>query len=86
MDFWETLYTAADNAGVPTTKIGPKLGLSRGYIAACKAQGVTPGLVNAARLLGACGYVLAALPADQLPDGALVIDGGAAGPGDGAGD
>ena len=79
MNYWGILYAAANNAGVPTTKIGPNLGLSRGYVAACKAQGVTPGLDTAARLLGACGYVLAAVPADSVPDGALVVDAPGAG-------
>ena len=82
MEFWETLYTAANNAGVPTTHIGPKLGLSREYVAVGKSNGVDPGTTTAARLLGACGYVLAALPADDVPRGALVIAAGDDGGGD----
>ena len=76
MKFWEILYTAANNAGIPTTKIGPKLGLSREYVATGKSKEVDPSTTTAARLLGACGYVLAALPADRVPDDALVIEAG----------
>lgn len=75
MKFWDILYTAADNAGIPTTKIGPKLGLSREYVAVGKNKGVDPSTATAARLLGACGYVLAAIPAEVLPSGALVLSG-----------
>jgi len=78
MNFWETLYTAANNSGVPTTHIGPKLGLSREYVSVGKSNGVDPGTMTAARLLGACGYVLAALPADSVPADALRIEAGAA--------
>ncbi len=76
MNFWKILYMAADNAGIPTTHIGPKLGLSREYVATGKSKGIDPSTTTAARLLSACGYVLAVLPVDSLPPGALVITGG----------
>ena len=75
MEFWDVLYTAAEKSGIPTTHIGEKLGLNRAYVAVGKNKGTDIGTSKAARLLGACGYVLAALPADDLPPGALVIDG-----------
>ena len=74
MNYWEVLYTAADNVGVNTTDIGPKLGMSRGYISAAKAKGAIPSVSNAARFLGACGYALCAVPDDDIPESALVIN------------
>lgn len=75
MKFWDILYSVADNSGIPTTKIGPKLGLSREYVAVGKNKDVDPSTATAARLLGVCGYVLAAVPGDAVPPGALVIGG-----------
>lgn len=75
MNYWKVLYTAADNVGINTTEIGPKLGMSRGYIAAAKAKGASPSVSNAARFLGVCGYVLAAIPKDAIPKDAITIDG-----------
>ena len=74
MNYWKALYTAADNVGVNTTEIGPKLGMSRGYIAAAKAKDASPSVSNAARFLGVCGYALCAVPDDEIPEHALVID------------
>lgn len=73
MDYWEALYKAAKKSGTPTTKIGPKVGLTRGFIASCKTQDVEPKIYNAVKYLDACGYVLAAIPADKVPDYAIVI-------------
>ena len=74
MNFWEIIYTTANNAGIPTTKLGPKLGLSREYVAVCKSRGVSPSVENAARILSVCGYKLAAIPVDSVPENVLIIE------------
>ena len=73
LNYWEVLYAAANNSGVNTTDIGPKLGLSRAYVASGKATKTDTGVSNAARLLGVCGYALCAVPENNIPDDALVI-------------
>jgi len=74
MNFWAVLYQAAKRSHVNTTDIGPKLGLSRGYISAQKTKGIDTSVSNAARLLGVCGFSLCAIPSDKVPDEALVIN------------
>jgi len=74
MGFWAVLYQAAKRSKVRTTDIGPKLGLSRGFVSACKTQNVEPKIYNAARLLSVCGFTLCAIPSEKVPDDALVID------------
>ena len=83
MNYWEVLDAAAAAAGVPTTHIGPAVGLNRAYVAGGRNRGGSPTVATAARLLGACGYVLAALPVDAVPDGALVLGPDAPGGGPG---
>jgi len=73
MNFWEILYTIADNVGVPTTQIGPKLGLNREYVANAKSKQINPSLVVAGRLLSVCGYALTATPLDKITSDCFVI-------------
>ena len=74
MNFWNVLYKVAKKSGCNTTDIGPKMGLSRGYISSCKTQNVTPLIDNAIRMLDVCGYSLCAIPSDEIPDNAFVVD------------
>ena len=74
--FWQVLLAAANRNGYTMTAICEKLGLSRAYISKGKTTGTVPLVDTAARLLGACGYALAAVPADNVPDDALVITAG----------
>lgn len=60
----------------PAYRVGVDAGYSRSYIGAAKTQGKTPTVEATARLLGVCGYTLCAVPDDDIPDGALVIDSG----------
>lgn len=82
MSFWEVLLTAAYRNDQTAAAVCEKLGLSRAYISKGKTTNTAPKITTAARLLGACGYVLAALPADDVPAGALVIAAGDDGGGD----
>lgn len=76
MKYIDILYTVADNAGVPTTQIGQKLGMSREYVATMKSKQNIPRIDTAAKLLGVCDYVLCALPSDRVPSDALVVSDG----------
>ena len=77
MNFWDALYAAANNANMPTTKIGPALGLSREYVATNKSKKINTTINNAVRLFGACDCGLYAIPdasKEQIPDDAIRID------------
>lgn len=55
-------------------QVAARLGKSRAYVSNGKSRGSDPSTGNAAAMLNACGYVLAALPADSVPPDALTID------------
>lgn len=74
MKAYEAVRSAAKNNGVPITHIGPALGKSSTYVSNGASRGSTPQADTLASMLSVCGYVLAALPADQVPPCALVID------------
>lgn len=76
-NFWEVLLAAGYQNGMTAAAICEKMGLSRAYISKGKTTGTIPLIDTAARLLGACGYVLTAVPDDAVPPGALVIETGA---------
>ena len=74
MEAMEAVKTAAAAAGVPTTHIGPAMGKRSNYVSAIVSRGSTPQADTLAAMLAPCGYVLAAVPRDQVPAAALVID------------
>lgn len=74
MGFYDVLSSAAAAAGVSESAIGRNLGCASNYVARSKSRGSVPSVDNAAAMLGACGYVLAAVPRDSVPPDALVID------------
>lgn len=74
MDWYDALYKAADDSGIPVSGIGKALGKAPSLVSAAKARGSYPLVTSAAAMLGACGYALVAVPASDVPDGALVID------------
>ena len=74
MQAMETIKAAAKKAGIPLTKIGPAIGKSAPYVNAAISRGSNPQADTLADMLAPCGYVLAAIPADEVPASALVID------------
>ena len=70
----DAVKAAAAAAGVPTTHIGPAMGKATTYVATSSAKGTTPRADTLAAMLDVCGYVLAAVPADDVPPSAIVID------------
>lgn len=74
MKAYEVVRSAAKSNGVPITHIGPALGKSSVYVNNGASRGSVPKADTLASMLSVCGYVLAALPADQVPESALVID------------
>ena len=70
----DAIKQAAAVAGVPTTHIGRTMGKADSYVAVVANKGTDPSTANAAAMLAPCGYALAAVPVDDLPPSALVID------------
>ena len=79
MELWEVLDNVKRLAGLSDRALSERMRRSSGYYSALKAQNRDLQYGTVVRILGACGYVLAALPADRVPDGALVIGSGAEG-------
>ena len=74
MDTIETNRAAADRSGTPLTHIGLALGKRANYFSSAASRGSIPKADTLADMLAPCGYVLAAVPADEVPASALVID------------
>ena len=70
----DALKEALNSSGIPVTHIGLKLGRRPNYVSGIATRGSTPQADTLASMLSVCGYVLVALPADQVPESALVID------------
>ena len=74
MEVWEVLNKAKHDAGLSDRALSEKVSRSSGYFSALKAQKRALKAATLARLLGACGYALAAVPFEALTSNALVID------------
>lgn len=74
MKAYEAVRTASTASGVPITHIGPALGKSSVYVNNGISRGSVPKADTLAAMLGVCGYALAAVPVDDMPASALVID------------
>lgn len=70
----DAVKEAARRSGTATIGIGPAMGRSRSYVAAKASRGDQPQADNLAAMLGACGYVLCAVPAGDVPPSALAIE------------
>lgn len=75
MQFWEALYAAAKSRSVPTTHIGPKLGMSKEYVANGKSRSVDTSIGRCIKLLETVGYSLWIVPDEEdMPDNAMKVD------------
>ena len=75
MEAIEAVKRAAGSAGVPITHIGRAMGKRDNYVSNTARRGSSPQANTLADMLEPCGYVLAAVPREDVPAGALVIDG-----------
>jgi len=72
--FYDVLREVSAHSGVAITAIGPRIGRARSYATAAEARGSVPSVNNAAAMLAACGWSLCAVPSEDVPPSALVID------------
>lgn len=71
--FYDVLQEAAEASGVSLNAVGVAIGRSASYVSSSRARGSVPSVDNAAAMLAACGWSLAAIPSDDVPPSALVI-------------
>lgn len=71
--FYDVLQEAAEASGVSLSSVGVAMGHSRSYVLGAMSRGSVPSVDNAAAMLDACGWSLAAVPAEDVPPSALVI-------------
>jgi len=70
----ELIKTACHNAGLSYIAASRAMGRNDNFIAATVNRNSVPKADTLAAMMDACGYVLAAVPADDVPGTALVID------------
>ena len=75
MNAYDVIREAARRQGLALADIGRLLGKRDNYIASMRGRNI--GSSNLASILAASGYTLVAVPADEIPAGALVVDPGA---------
>ena len=74
MDSYEVIKEAASARGLALADVSRAMGKRDSYIANMRNRDI--GVGNYAAIMDACGYALVAVPADDVPVGALAIDPG----------
>lgn len=73
MEAMEALAKAARRSGTPLVCIGPAIGRSKSYVSVKINKGTDPQAGTLAKMLGACGWSLCAVPDAEVPESALRI-------------
>lgn len=71
---YDAVKRAAEACGVSTNSIGRSLGKADSYVSSGASRGSVPRADVLAAMLGVCGWSLVAMPSEDVPDGAVVID------------
>lgn len=74
MNSYNAIKEAALNKKISISSIGRAMGKPDNYVSNGASRGSNPQADTLAAMLEVCGYKLAAIPAEDLPDTALVID------------
>lgn len=74
MQAYDALRQAAKDAGTPLTHIGPAMGKPATYVNNGITRGSSPRCNTMAAMLRVCGYSLVAIPREDIPESALIID------------
>ena len=74
MNSYEVIKEAASARGLTLADVGRAMGKRDNYIVNMRNRDI--GVGNYAAIMDACGYALVAVPADDVPVGALAIDPG----------
>lgn len=73
----EAISKLAKDNGVSLSRLAIDNGLSRNTITKAKTRGASMSTRNTSAVLASMGYALCAVPSDEIPPNALVIDDGA---------
>lgn len=71
---YDVIRAALSDAGITQAQAARSIGRNASYINSSAARGSDPSTGNAAALLAAAGYTLAAIPTELLPPGVMVFD------------
>jgi len=74
MKAMDAVKEAAARSGVPVIAIGPAMGRSPSYVSVKRTKGSSPQANTLAKMLGACGYELCAVPRGDVPESAIRIE------------
>lgn len=74
MDYYDVLRRASDEVGISLRSVAQAIGRTPAYVSGAIARGSDPSTSRAAAMLDVCGYALVAVPRDDVPPSALVID------------
>lgn len=74
MNGYKAIQAAAAARGVSVRRVLISSGKAESFLSKAVNRGSSPTTDTAAQLLGACEYVLAAVPAEDVPPTAIVID------------
>lgn len=74
MNFYDLVYWLAKDQGISIEKLSIKLGRGARYIGGAKIRGSLPKVDNARMILNALDYELCAIPKDNIPEDAIIID------------
>ena len=74
MDFYDAVFECANNSGISIRKLSATLGHAENYISNLKSMGRVTSVENASKILSTCGYVLCAIPLDEVAEGTIIID------------
>ena len=74
MEALDVLRSVMEEAGKGGYELSRDMGRAPSYVGAALGRGSVPKADTLAAMLAPCGYVLAAVPADDVPAAALVID------------
>ena len=74
MNAMDAVKQAAERSGTQVTDIGPAMGKSRSYVSTASSKESRPRYDTLAAMLGACNYKLCAVPCEDVPASAIVIE------------
>lgn len=74
MEYPQVIRTVSRLSGVSLNSIGRAMGRPDSYVSSGIARGSVPKADTLAAMLHVCGYCLCAVPIDDVPASAVIID------------
>lgn len=74
MDYYKIVEKMCKSKGIGITHLGLRLGHTAAYVAKARTRGSLPQVDTASKTAAVCDYTLCAIPKDDVPEDAYVID------------